>query len=145
MIKAVLDTNQFISGLLSKKGVQAKLLDVWRNNYYELVISPPIVNEIYKVLNYPKIKGKYKLTDVRIESLISLIKTYATIVPGKTPVNIIKDDPADNQILACAIESEAHFIVTGDAHLLELSEFEGIPIITGRGFLNYLVSEFPDL
>lgn len=141
MIKAVLDTNQFISSLLSRKGVQAKLIEAWREEYFELAISPPIINEIEKVLNYPKIKEKYELSQDRITALIALITSHATIVPGKIAVNVIADDPADNQILACAFEAGAHFIVTGDVHLLKLEEFEGIPIITGRAFLNYLESK----
>ena len=141
MIKAVLDTNQFVSSLLSTKGIQARLLDAWRKEYFELAVSPPIINEIQKVLNYPKIKEKYKLSEDRITSLISLITSHATVVPGKTSINVIANDPADNKVLACAVEVGAHFIVTGDTHLLELSEFEGIPIITGRTFLKHLEFE----
>jgi predicted nucleic acid-binding protein len=48
---------------------------------------------------------------------------------------VIKADPADNRVLECALESRAACIVTGDGHLLDLGQFEGIPILGVAGFL----------
>jgi hypothetical protein len=46
----------------------------------------------------------------------------------------LKADPADNRILECALESRAACIVTGDRHLLELGQFEGISILDVAAF-----------
>jgi len=48
----------------------------------------------------------------------------------------LKADPADNRILECALESRAACIVTGDRHLLELGQFEGISILDVAAFLS---------
>jgi hypothetical protein len=47
------------------------------------------------------------------------------IVKGDTPVNIIRDDPPDNAILACALVAEAHFIVTGRQFRDEIARYHG--------------------
>jgi predicted nucleic acid-binding protein len=46
VLRAVLDTNVFVSSLLNKTGAPARLLDSWRAGEYLLMTSPPIVGEI---------------------------------------------------------------------------------------------------
>jgi uncharacterized protein len=44
-------------------------------------------------------------------------------------------DPNDNMILATDLAAGADVIVTGDRDLLVLQEYEGIPIVTAKEFL----------
>lgn len=135
MLRVVLDTNVFVSGLLSKTGLPAKILDAWRAGQYLLIASPPIVAEIKRVLQAPRIREKYFITDGDIEQLIILLEKEALIVPGYTDVkDAIPDDPSDEMFLACAVDAAADFIVSGDRHLLEISEYKGISIITVNEF-----------
>ena len=135
MLRVVLDTNVFVSGLLSKPGLPAKILDAWRAGQYLLIASPPIVAEIKRVLQAPRIREKYFITDGDIEQLIILLEKEALIVPGYTDVkDAIPDDPSDEMFLACAVDAAADFIVSGDRHLLEISEYKGISIITVNEF-----------
>jgi len=53
-----------------------------------------------------------------------LIDAAAAIGP------VILADPDDDIVLATAVAGHAEAIVSGDAHLLEVGEFRGIPIIT---------------
>ena len=148
-IKAVLDTNQFVSSLLSRKGVQARLLDAWKSEYFELIISYPIIEEITKVLNYPRIRDKYKLTEAHITSLISLVSSSATVVAGKMPLDAIQDDPSDNIFLACAVgdvdmgllEHRSQFnqqdVVSGAVHY-RTAELHFHPVIGRQGYPGHL-------
>jgi predicted nucleic acid-binding protein len=45
-------------------------------------------------------------------------------------------DPDDDRILECAASAGAHFIVTGDKHLLTMVSFEDIRIVRPDKFLN---------
>lgn len=135
MLKVVLDTNQFVSSIISKKGLPSQLLQAWRKHAYILIISKEIIREIEQVLQYPHITKKYYLQKKDIESLIHLIEQEAVILPNPSKVNIIKDDPDDNEILACALEAEAQYIVSGDTHLLSLRQYKDIKIVTAREFL----------
>jgi len=140
MLKAVLDTNQFVSSLLSKSGTQAQILSAWQTGSFQLVISPAIIAEITRVVAYPKISAKYGITEMDVNNLIALLRRQALLVEGNTPVAIIEEDPMDNRILACALEGQADCIVSGDRHLLKLSRFQNIPIISGRAFIQILQS-----
>ena len=56
-------------------------------------------------------------------------------VEPRRRVSAVKDDPDDNRILDCALAARAAIIVSGDAHLLRLSGFEGIAILTPSNFI----------
>jgi len=53
--------------------------------------------------------------------------------PSETPTSACRDKDDDN-VLACASEAEADYLVTGDKDLLHLKVFRGIRIITSREF-----------
>jgi len=50
----------------------------------------------------------------------------------------MKDDPDDNRVLECAIESSSDYIITYDGHLLKLKEYTGIKIIKPEEILKEL-------
>lgn len=139
MLKVVLDTNIFVSSLLTKTGRPAMVIDAWRAGRYLLVTSQSIISEIKRVLNSPGIREKYSLGRNQIEKLILLLKNDAIVVPGLSPVaGAIPEDPTDEMFLAAALDATADLIVSGDRHLLQLGEYRGIAISTVRQFLELL-------
>jgi len=58
--------------------------------------------------------------------------------PRALTLTVIRDDPADNRYLECAVEGEADFLVTGDRLLLNLSEYQDVKILTPCAFLEVL-------
>jgi putative PIN family toxin of toxin-antitoxin system len=142
MLKAVLDTNVLVSSLLVKAGLPARVVDAWRRQQYILVISPDLVAEVQATLNYPRLRRKYPLTDEDVEQLVNLLEHEALLVPGLAQVTgVIPADPADEKVLACAVEAEADLIVSGDGHLLAIGDHQGIAILTARAFLERLGEE----
>ena len=139
MLKAVIDTNVFVSSLLVRAGLPARVLEAWRERQYLLIVSPAIIAEIRATLRYPRIRRKYANTDEDVEQLVALLEHDALIVPGGVDVaNAIPQDPSDEVVLACAIEAQADLIVSGDHHLLDLGAYQDIPILTARQFLERL-------
>jgi len=139
MLKATLDTNVFVSSLLVKTGLPARLPDAWRERRYLLVTSPAIMAEIQATMNYPRIRRKYPISDEDVQQLIALLEQNALVVSGDADVaGAVPEDPADEQVLACAVAAGADVIVSGDRHLLDLGQFRGIPILTIRQFLERL-------
>jgi len=51
---------------------------------------------------------------------------------------VIRQDPSDDEFLACALTGKADAIVSGDHHLLELKRYREIPILDVRTFLSNL-------
>jgi putative PIN family toxin of toxin-antitoxin system len=72
-LKAVIDTNLFISGLFAKDSLSAQLQDLWINQDFELITSIEIIKEISRVLNYPRIKERFKPTEANIRRFFRLI------------------------------------------------------------------------
>lgn len=141
MRKVVLDTNVFVSSLLVRSGLPARVLEGWRERRYLLVTCPAIVAEIRAVLGYPHIRRKYGVTDEDGEELVALVEREALVVSGETEVGaVIPEDPADERVLACAVEAETDCIVGRDQHLLGLGEYRGVPVLTVRAFLASLES-----
>ena len=139
MLRVVLDTNIFVSSLLVKEGLPAQVLDAWRQRQYLLIISPSIITEIRATLSYPRIRRKYGIMDEDVEQLVALLEQDALLVPGEANVaGSIPEDPADEMVLACAIDAQADVIVSGDRHLLEMGPHQAISILTARQFLERL-------
>jgi putative PIN family toxin of toxin-antitoxin system len=138
VLKAVLDTNLFISALLTAKGNPARILNRWKAGYFDLVISLPILKETKRVILYPKIRKRLNWTDGEINEFLLGLAQFSFMVSGESKVDVIKDDPTDNKYLACALEGNADYIVAGDQHLLKVGKYRGTKIISPREFLDIL-------
>ncbi|MBI3795295.1 MAG: putative toxin-antitoxin system toxin component, PIN family [Nitrospinae bacterium] len=62
-IRAVLDTNLFVSGLISPKGAPRRILDLARKESFKVITSIAINHEILNVLHRSHIYAKYGLTE----------------------------------------------------------------------------------
>ena len=138
MIRAVLDTNQYVSMAIKAGGTADRLLAAWREERFVLLLSPPILDEIIRVLRYPRLRRLIRLTPAELDGLIESLLLDAELTPGRLAVHVITRDPSDNMFLACAVEGRADYIVSGDQDLLTLESHQGIPIVTAAEFLRIL-------
>jgi len=138
VLRVVLDTNQFVSGLISARGASAQVLQAWRDHAYLLVISRTIQRDIERVLAYPKLRTKYRLDPKDTSALMELIEREAVVVANPPRLNVIADDPDDNDVLGVAVAAGADYLVSGDHHLLDLRRYRDIAIVTAREFLTML-------
>lgn len=138
MIKAVIDTNILVSGLISPKASPAKIISLWRERKFVLVISEEIIEELKRVLLYSKIFQKYGLSERTIDKYLKIIKAFSEVVKPKERIELISSDTEDNKFLEAALEANVNFIVSGDKHLLDLKEFRGIRIIKAEKFLRLI-------
>ena len=140
----VLDTNVIISALLSSTGAPAEILSRWENNEFEVEVSTQLLAELGRALHYPKIARYLKLSDEEIGRFLRRYVASATLIIPQENLAVITQDPDDNRVLECAVDANASFIVTGDDHLLELQEYQGIVILSPAAFLAYLIGQTPD-
>ena len=128
--KIVLDTNILISAF----GWEGNPKEIFRkilNKEFELIISYKQIQELQRVLNYPK----FKFTNEQKLRFMNVILEIATLVETHNGIDIIKEDPSDNIILESALENNVEFIITGDEHLLKLKSYGKIKIVTASEFL----------
>jgi putative PIN family toxin of toxin-antitoxin system len=139
--KAVVDTNLFVSGLISKRGAPAEILQLWRNGAFTLLVSRDQRDEIGAVINRPRIAEKYGISEQDRTDLMRLIDTVAVKAPLKRRLPVAVRDPKDDMILASALGGKADFLVTGDDDLLVLRDNESLgklQIVTAREFLDFV-------
>ena len=134
-LKAVIDTNLFVSGLFGKDSLSAKLQNLWIEEEFELVTSIGIVKEVSRVLHCPRITERFHPKDETLKRFFRLIFRKAIITKDIYKTDKIADDPSDNKLLACALEGRADYIVSRDPHLRNLKQFHGIKIIDVKTFL----------
>lgn len=137
MISAVLDTNVIASAVLIRGRIEDRVLRAWFAGRYRLVLSVPILEEIRRVLEYPRIRAHQWMSDEETADLLEQLAESGVLVEGKQRLRICRD-PADDKFLVAALEGKADYIVTGDADLLDLGKYQDSEIVTPRRFLQIL-------
>jgi putative PIN family toxin of toxin-antitoxin system len=134
MLRIVADTNIYISALFWR-GNPYKLIHLCYEGKAKLVISRQIIEELEGILLTDE-KFKMAREDVALNTEIVLSNTE--FVEPNVTLNVIKEDPADDRILECAVEGKVEYLVSGNKHLLKLKEFQGIKILTAKQMLEIL-------
>lgn len=134
----VLDTNVIISALLSSQGNPAEIIRRWEAGEFDIATSPPLLKELERALNYERGQTYLKLSQEEINQFLNHFQATAITVEPQISLEIVKKDPYDNRVLECALAAGAAFILSGDEHLLELKEHEGVVILSPAGFITVL-------
>lgn len=122
----VADTNVVVSGLCWR-GSPAILIDACLDARLQLVSSPALLDELARVLHYPRLARHLPTIP---DDLLRLV-AGASLVVHPTRLVAVATDPTDNRVLEAALSAGADAIVSGDKrHLRPLDEYEGIPIRT---------------
>ncbi len=142
ILRAVVDTNVVVSGLLSPDGRPARVLRE-AGLSYRLVWSPGIVDECIRVLHYPrvsKVLRKHGREAMALNVVRALASGADVISAEMLPrLEVVKADPDDDLLLATALAGGALVLVSGDRrHLVPLGTFAGIRVLDAAGFLEQL-------
>lgn len=134
-MRVVLDTNIHVSASIQPAGHPARIVNLWVEGRFDVLVSEFILKELNDVLHRPHIYLKYHLTEEKIDKVLSRLQNVAIMTPGHLKLEIIDDDPKDNNILCCAVEGNATHIVSGDPHLKDLKAYRGITILSPAEFV----------
>ena len=63
------------------------------------------------------------------------IRVCSKVVALPGALKDIAADPDDDAVLECAVIGQAQYLVSGDHHLLDLRDYEGIQIVKAVDFL----------
>lgn len=138
MLRAVLDTNVFVSGIKGKKTPPDQIIDAWMKKQLILITSPQLLAEIHEVLMRPAILDLLKKKPNDVNAFIKLLIQKTFVTEGKLELNVLVNDPDDNIVLACAKEGLATHLVTGNTKDFPFKEYKGIQIVTPKEFLKLL-------
>jgi uncharacterized protein len=132
MLRVILDTNIIISSFHRKEGNPAVVVALLLEDKFKLCLSEEIFAEYRDVLARDRFKY---LDQARIKRILARLKKNALLVCPGAPVDAIKYDPDDNKFLACALESKADFLVTGNTKHFPFLEFHTTRIVTPGEFV----------
>jgi uncharacterized protein len=128
----VLDTNVVVSAVLLPHSVPRQAFDLAFIRGIVLV-SESMLDELDDVLRRPRFE-RYIPEDERLQFLTNFIRD-ATVVEVTEAITDCRD-PKDNKFLELAVSGCATCIISGDADLLVLHPFRGIPIVTPHEFVS---------
>lgn len=131
-MRAVFDTNIYISAFITPGGHGAVALQAVVAGRCQLATSIPILTETAR-----KLLDKFHWDEEHMQVAVRFIASVAEVVKPRGKLAILADEP-DNRILECARTAKADMIVTGDKHLLALSRFGRARIARLAEFLDSL-------
>jgi putative PIN family toxin of toxin-antitoxin system len=135
----VIDTNVWISGIFFKGGAPAAVLRAWRDQRFDVVLTPEILDELL-----PKLRQKslqFGADETLAEDWIGYIRTYASVIPASITVEDVCRDPDDDIFLAAALSGDADYIVSGDRDLQVLDEYQHVKVLSPKAFTDLLARE----
>jgi predicted nucleic acid-binding protein len=131
-LRASLDTNVLVSAFIAA-GPPSRLVEEAIDGRFELILFDPVVIELGRVLTEklgfePQRWGE-------AEALLRGLAAQLVKAPAGAP-EPVTGDPADDLILACAIEAEVDVLASGDRkHLLPVEKRAGVRILTPQALL----------
>jgi putative PIN family toxin of toxin-antitoxin system len=128
-VRVTPDINVVVSGLLWQ-GRPRQILDAACAGRITLFTTPVLLAELQDVLNRPKLARRLAQASVAASALVAGFAALAVLVAPANISPVVLVDPDDDAVLACAIAAQAQAIVSGDSHILQLGQYQGIPIWT---------------
>ena len=132
-MRVVVDTNVFVSSILSPRNLPAQILDLILSRRILLLISEKILAEYQEVLQ----RKEFSFDPEIVEGLLRFIQTYSEKVV-LTPMKISLPDASDEPFLACALQGKADFLITGNKKHFPLSLCRPAKIVSPSEFLELL-------
>ena len=133
---AVLDTNIFVAALLNPSGAPAKIRERWRQGQFEVLVSPPILDEYFDVFSHiPTISAPEAIL------LIAELRASSRFTQISETLRACKD-PDDDKFLETAITGKADFLVTKNLKHFPRKSYKNVRITNVATFLMELEKTF---
>jgi len=132
-MKVTVDTNFLISATQWDYSVAYKLLKKLILSDAKIFTTQDILDETVEVL-----ERDFQYSKNEAKNIIEKILLFAKLIEPKQKINVVKDDPDDNKVIECAIESSSGHIITYDKHLLNIKEYKSIKILKPEEILKII-------
>ena len=140
-MRAVIDTNVWVSAILNPFGLPARVLDAYRAGEFVLITSAELLDELEDVLTRPKVVRKHQRHPGRARQVISVLRERAVVVPIAGEVELCRD-PDDDVVIETALNGAADVVVSRDEDLtrgwdvIDHLAAKGVRVLTVRRFLD---------
>lgn len=124
-MKVIIDTNVLVSAALKNKDPEAVILFVASQPDIEWIVSPAILAEYKEVLA----RKKFGLSQPILLKWVQLLDGLTVNVDVDIELEFARDRK-DAKFLACALVSDAEFLVTGDRDFAQAEKLVNTTIIS---------------
>lgn len=121
-VRAVVDTNVLVSGLLNPSGAPARVLDLILAGAIEPVLSQDVLAEYREVL----MRSELALPRLRVDALLEFFEDFVLPLPVRALG--VCTDPGDDAFLSAALEGQAAWLITGNVRHYPRSPYQGVTI-----------------
>src|SRR5688572_10564122 len=137
MIKIVLDTNVFVTTLISRRGASFKLLSLIETGKFKLCLSVPLVLE-YEDAAGRLLGDKIQLSKEELGNTIDYLCSVAIHQKIFYLWRPMLKDPRDELVLELAANAKAEFIISYNERDFQGAERFGIKVLGSKAFLEFL-------
>lgn len=132
-MRAIIDTNVFVSSFFG--GIPLKVIEYWFSGRLTLCVSKPILKEYFEVLS----RFEFEDNSLLYRLMSAFERNFNLLFVNNPKEQLwIKEDPADNKFIACAIALKADYIVSGDSHLKKLKSIGNVKIVSPAEMIEFL-------
>jgi uncharacterized protein len=118
-LRIALDSAILVRANQRATGIARALLLAVLDNGHTQVLSASVLDEVGRVLRYPRLIKRYALTEVEIARFLAFLEASGELVARDETVAPPIRDPGDIHILQMAIGGRADYLCTIDAHFYE--------------------------
>lgn len=118
-MRIVLDTGILVRASAKSTGPAREVLLAIIDGSHELVLSAFLLDEMARVLRYPRLRARHGLSEQEMEEHVDYLRRISELVDlvGGSPV--VLTDPDDDPVVYTAVDGRADVLCTRDRHLLQ--------------------------
>jgi putative PIN family toxin of toxin-antitoxin system len=135
-MRVVLDTNVLVSALIFPGGAPWKVLQEATRGAIQNTTSEFILEELHRTLTL-----KFRRDKSFVEDSLFLIRYLSLMLPEPARMPDVPVEESDLPVVACAVEADAKYLVTGDKGILAARAYRSLKFISVNEFLRKLQSE----
>ena len=136
MIRAVIDTNVLVSGLIRATGNEALVLLAVSHRLVRPCFSPAILDEYAAVLARPK----FDFPPNQITAVLAMLHANGEMIEPN-PSQFASPDADDTKFIDCALAADADFLVTGNKRHFPLGQYGSARVISAGELLARVARE----
>ena len=114
-MRIIIDTNVLVSAAIADGNPENVINFIVAKDKWDWIVSETILNEYKEVLKRPKLK----LTDAVKQKWLNMVEEAPTKIKVQVEV-FFPRDRKDEKFLACAIDGDVDFLITGDRDFEEM-------------------------
>jgi putative PIN family toxin of toxin-antitoxin system len=136
-VRVILDTNIFVSGLLSAAGPPARIVQAVLQRRIVPVMSAATFAELEAVLSRPKFQPALVRAGVNLENFLATVRAEVQFVTSSHTTTPLRDERDRPFLDLLDTIPPPQYFVTGDQDF-DASHYSGVPVISAAEFVRLL-------